>query len=137
MAIPLILGGVVTAAVEMIKTWWTNREEIKRAEHDAKIETTKAETSARIEYLKTKQQMDGEWELESIRQSGWKDEWVTILVSIPLVLCFIPGMDTYVTRGFASLQNTPEWYQWSVLIVIASAFGVRKLVDLIGTFKSK
>lgn len=131
---PLIVAAA-TAAIEAISGWWNRRQDRIDQQHRSDIEIAKAETEARIRHLETKQQIDAEWEIESIKQAGWKDEWVTILVSIPLVLCFIPGMDVYVTRGFASLEQTPDWYQWSVLIVIASAFGVRKLVDLIGTFK--
>jgi len=126
---------VITAAIDLIGTWWKNREEIKREEHASAIEIAKAETTARIDYIRTGQKNDADWELESIKQAGWKDEWLTILLSIPLVMCFIPGLDVYVTRGFASLETTPLWYQAGILVIIASAFGFKKITDFIGAWK--
>lgn len=68
---------------------------------------------------------DHEWELESIRNSGWKDEWVLILLSVPLVLVFIPPMQPYVLAGFEVLAQTPEWYRWLVMLIFTAIYGIR------------
>ena len=39
-------------------------------------------------------------------KSSWKDEWFVIL-SIPLILCWIPGAEGWVDRGFAQLSKAP------------------------------
>ena len=52
---------------------------------------------------------DEELELAKGSESAWKDEWLTILCSIPLILAFVPGMEEVVANGFAQLNAMPEW----------------------------
>ena len=68
---------------------------------------------------------DHEWELESIRNSGWKDEWVLIVLSIPMILVFIPYTQPFITSGFASLATTPLWYRTTVMTIYLATFGLR------------
>ena len=77
------------------------------------------------ELIQQGQQMDNAWELEQIKNSGWKDEFVLLLLSIPLVMSFIPKMQPYVVEGFAALSTTPEWYQWLILAVFTAVYGIR------------
>jgi hypothetical protein len=134
MALP-ILGVAIGAVIEGITSWWRTRQEIKKVEAESAIEIKKAETQSYIRRLETQQQLDAEWEIKSIANNGWKDEYLTLVMSIPLIMCFVPGLDDYVHRGFASLGGTPDWYQYALLVVLASAFGFRKITDLVGTLK--
>jgi hypothetical protein len=68
---------------------------------------------------------DHEWEIESLRNSGWKDEWVLILISIPMVGSFIPSTVQYVVDGFEALSQTPDWYRWLILIIFSAVYGIR------------
>lgn len=68
---------------------------------------------------------DHEWELESIRNSGWKDEFVLILLSIPMVLSFFPPTVQYVVDGFEALSQTPEWYRWLIMLIFTAIYGIR------------
>jgi len=43
--------------------------------------------------------------------TSWKDEYLTLLISIPLIMCFIPSLVPYVREGFAVLDTMPKWYQ--------------------------
>jgi hypothetical protein len=72
---------------------------------------------------------EAEWELHQIRNSGWKDEYWTIVLSAPVILVFIPFFQPYVAGGFASLEQAPEWYLVAVGTAIAAAFGVRPLIN--------
>ena len=69
-----------------------------------------------------------DWDLAAMRasQSSWKDEWLTLLFSIPLVLSFCGewGRVT-VAEGFVALQAMPEWYQYTLGVIVASSFAVR------------
>ena len=79
-----------------------------------------------------KKQLTGEidWDIEAMKgtQNSWKDEWLTVLFSIPLVMAFIPGGIVYVERGFAALEGMPEWYQYTLSIIVAASFGVRSAI---------
>ena len=75
-----------------------------------------------------------DWDLESIKGShnSWKDEWLVILFSVPLILAFIPGMEGVVANGFAQLDAMPEWYQYSLGVIVAASFGVRSATKFFG-----
>ena len=68
---------------------------------------------------------DHEWELESIKNSGWKDEWVLIVLSIPMILVFIPWTQPTILAGFESLATTPIWYRTTVMTIYLATFGIR------------
>ena len=67
-------------------------------------------------------------------QNSWKDEWLTILFSIPLILCFLPfdWADRAVQNGFAALESMPDWYQYTLGIIVAASFGVRSATKFFG-----
>ncbi|HAI43382.1 MAG TPA: hypothetical protein DCM40_37425, partial [Maribacter sp.] len=54
-----------------------------------------------------------------------KDEWLVILFSIPMIMAFIPGLEGVVARGFEQLDMMPDWYQYSLGVIIAASFGIR------------
>jgi len=69
------------------------------------------------------------WEVAALENAGWKDEWFTVLLSVPLILAFIPGAAPYISAGFGALEVCPDWYKVGVGSAIAAAFGVRPAVD--------
>ena len=108
---------------------------------DGKVEKTKAETGAKVAKAKAEavimeRKATGEidWDLKMAKgsQSSWKDEWLTVLFSIPLVMAFIPGMEEVVANGFARLNEMPEWYQYSLGVIVAASFGVRSASKFFG-----
>ena len=116
-----IIGGLGGKVVEA----FDNRSQRKHDEKVKALEIESAGHTAKVEMALKGQQLDNSWELEQIKNSGWKDEWVLILLSIPLVLSFIPGTVGYVEAGFAALSKTPDWYQWLILAVFAAIYGIR------------
>lgn len=75
-------------------------------------------------------QAETNWDLRAQEnmQHSWKDEYLLILFSLPLVGAFIPGYQEDVLRGFEVLQQTPEWYLLSILGMVAGAWGLRWLL---------
>jgi hypothetical protein len=67
--------------------------------------------------------------------NSFKDEWLTLLFSIPLILCFIPSAVPYVKEGFAVLEEMPDWYQYLLSLVVACSFGVRSAVGFMNRKK--
>ena len=61
-----------------------------------------AEAAAKAKVMETAATHDSKWELLMAQgtQGSWKDELVTIVVLIPCVLVFIPGMEDTVKTGF-------------------------------------
>ena len=108
---------------------------------DGKVEQTKAKASANVARAKAEatimeKKATGEidWDIEMARSSAssWKDEWLVILFSVPLILAFIPGMEGVVANGFEQLKSMPEWYQYSLGVIVAASFGVRSATKFFG-----
>lgn len=96
----------------------------------ADIEMEKLRGKAAYEKAKTdraaqSEGRDADWETQSIANSGWKDELVIIVLTIPLILVFIPGFQVYIAQGFEHLETTPDWYRWLIMMIYAATFGIR------------
>jgi hypothetical protein len=65
-------------------------------------------------------------EAASLMSVSWKDEYLTLVLSIPLFVAFLGrwGHQTAL-NGFTALAAAPEWYQLSFLTAVAASFGLR------------
>ena len=97
--------------------------ETKKAKAEQKLTKIKAETSLMEKRIKG----ELDWDVEAMKSSkeSWKDEYLTILFSIPLLLCFIPFTVEYVERGFTALQQTPDWYKYTLGVIVSASFGIK------------
>lgn len=120
-----IVGNLLGKVAPKVADYYIQKAELKHEREMEKIRGKIEYERAKTERAEQSEGRDHEWELLSIRNSGWKDEWVLILLSIPLVLSFIPRTQPYVSSGFEALNNTPQWYQWLTMIVFAAIYGVR------------
>lgn len=69
------------------------------------------------------------WDIVQAENSrdSWKDEFLTLVIALPLIMAFIPPLAPYVATGFAVIAETPLWYQGLVGTVFAAAFGQRQV----------
>jgi hypothetical protein len=125
-----MLAALIGPLSELVGTWMKGKVEKTRAESEAKVAKAKAE--ATIMEKKATGEIDWDLEMAKGSQNSWKDEWLTILFSIPLILAFIPGMETVVQNGFQQLEQMPEWYQYSLGVIVAASFGVRSATKFFG-----
>ena len=100
---------------------------IKMVEAKARLEQAKVDAAAAMQMKQV--DMEANWEQEAVRQAGtsWKDEYWTIVLSIPLILVFIAPLQAAVLRGFDALAQVPVWYQAAVMAALSFAFGLRAL----------
>ena len=130
--IELVTAGI-SAATGAVKGW----QDRKTAKTQSKIKIEEAETGSSIKRIEERDAADRAWETTSLKQSGWKDEFWTIVIAVPLVMCFIPGLVDFVVAGFAALEKTPRWYQALVATAVGSAFGVKKFITFMQTRKGE
>ena len=64
----------------------------------------------------------------SMNDRGWKDEYLLLLTTAPLILCFIPDYANYVSLGFDSLDKVPEYYWYGLAMVYIDTFGFRRML---------
>lgn len=114
-----MIGAIIGAVGDIAGSWVKGKAD----EAKAKQEVRKAQENAKLKVIEN----EGSWEkiMAQGAQNSWKDEWFTIILSIPLVGAFIPDAVPYIMAGFQALQATPEWYQWAVLAAISASFGLR------------
>ena len=94
---------------------------------EAKRAIKKMETATKLVIMERQQTADIDWDIQAMKNSGasWKDEYLLILFSPPLVMAFIPGLAPFVGQGFDELAKMPDWYLGAIGIMVAASFGVR------------
>lgn len=109
-----LLGGVT----DLAKGWMQHKANKQAAKHERELKHITGEQ---------------EWDIVQAENSGrsWKDEWFTILLSIPLILAFFPGCVNAVREGFMVLDTMPDWYKYLLGVAVAASFGYRKIADAI------
>ena len=116
-----IVGTITGPAADYFKEKQKLKYNLKLKTLEAKIKMTDAKANRVIKELDS----DTAWELKQLEKQGWKDDWVLILISIPLVLVFVPSMAPYIYSGFQILATTPEWYRWLIMLIFTAIYGIR------------
>ena len=120
------ITSIIGPVADLGKTWL-----------EGKVAKTKAKAEAEAKVMVTQAESAADWETAMARASNqsWKDEWITILFSIPLILAFIPPAVPHVQEGFRVLSTMPEWYQYGLSVIIAASFGVRGVIGIMNKVK--
>ncbi len=115
-----IVGGIVQGKMEQ-----------KAAETKAKV--AKAEAQAQIMLSQATSEADWEKVMAEGSQDSWKDEWLTILFSVPLILAFCGewGRDI-VQDGFVALNAMPDYYRYTLGAIVSASFGIRGATKFFG-----
>lgn len=126
-----MIGQLIGPIASIAGGWLQGKADVKAAE--AKLKLTEAEAKAKIMLSKETSIADWERIMAQGSQNSWKDEWLTILFSIPLVLVFLGDTGRQVVAdGFAALETMPEWYQYTLGVIVAASFGVRSATKFFG-----
>ncbi len=122
-----MLQMLIGPIAEVAKTWVGGKVEASRAKSEATLEITKA----KAEIAKKVAAGELEWNqaMAEASDKSWKDEWLTILVSIPLILAFT-GHEDVVMRGFNALEVMPDFYKTAVGVVFAASFGIQSIKNM-------
>lgn len=113
--------------VDRISKWAERRDAIKQAEADAKVAVLKAKAELAAYTVKSEIEWDLKWADQA--SNSWKDEWLLILWTVPLVGLFIPPLRPYVIEGFDYMRGFHEdagyWYMAGWAIIFAATFGLK------------
>lgn len=118
-----VAAGIAAPVVDYLK----ERQKLRSEERRQKAEYAEAVHQRKVELVKAGLTADMNWEMEFARQAetSWKDEYTLIVVSIPAVMAFVPGLDKYVGNGFKALMQTPTWYQLMLVTLFFATVGIR------------
>ena len=120
-----IVGGLLGKVAPKVADYYIQKVSLK---HDLEMETLRGKIAweaAKSHRASESEGRDAEWEMLALKNSGWKDEYVLIVLSIPMVLSFIPYTVVYVEEGFVALNGTPSWYQLLLITVFFATYGIR------------
>ena len=110
---------------EASSNWLGNRREKAQAKHEAELAVIRGDQNADAASA------------NDMRYS-LKDEWLTVLLSVPLIVIFYSAVWGDVAQieqvklAFAAMNDLPEWFQWAFLGCVAATFGLRSVKSLGG-----
>jgi hypothetical protein len=133
-----LVGGtvqIVASSAAVVTDYLKVRADIASRERIRKEELRDADHARQIDLRKQGLAADATWELEQIKTSGKKDEYLIGVYTLPAWLCFIKFHDDagnvtfdgaqIVLDGFHALSQTPGWYQLVLVAISLAPFGIR------------
>jgi len=102
---------LITAGIGLVTSVFSNWMDTRKLKAKGNLAVTQAKIEAKVRKIDNQFNMDSN-AANDMRYS-LKDEFLVLLISVPIVMCFIPGLAPYVTKGFEVLKSTPEWYQYA------------------------
>ena len=116
---------LITGGVGIVKGLIDN----KKAKQEKQLEIDLKRMDRQAELDMANQTATTEYDIEALKQTqtSWRDEYLTVLLSAPVIGSFIPVVQEYVVRGWDYLAKAPAWFQVSWIGVIAATFGLRWL----------
>lgn len=130
MAFPIPIIGPIISAISTVAGSFLETRKIKA---QGKVEVAKAKVNGEIKRAQTHADAEAQWDqtVAEGMKTSWKDEYWVIVLSIPAIMCFIPGLAVYVEKGFDALNKTPSWYQAAFGLAVAASFGFKKFIEYI------
>lgn len=110
MWITSLISGLVSVGAD----WFRNKREETKVKHEVRLERIRAEK---------------DWDAINAENANnsWKDEWFTVLLSVPLILAFFPDAVPVIEEGFLVLQGMPDFYKAFLGAAVAASFGIKAL----------
>ena len=107
-------GVLVQSVFGLGKSWLDNKKEKQQAKHEKDITVIKNSAN---------------WEEQQASNANhsWKDEWFTIVLSVPLIGAFIPEIVPFIEEGFRVLGSMPDYYKGFLGAAMAASFGIKGL----------
>ena len=105
---------LIAPLAELAKQHFANKAEEKQAKHQATLKRIEGEQN---------------WDETQANNAGnsWKDEWFTIVLSVPMIGAFIPSVVPYIEDGFRALDGMPDYYKGFLGAAVAASFGIKAL----------
>jgi hypothetical protein len=126
-----MLQALIGPISELAGGWLKGKAASQAASANLKL----VEAEAKATIMKSAATSEADWEkiMAQGSQQSWKDEWLTILFSIQLILSFCGEWGRGVTeQGFGALEVMPDWYQYTLGVIVAASFGIRSATKFFG-----
>ena len=126
-----MLQALIGPISSLAGTWLNGKVEEKKAQAATKVAITQAE--AVVMQKKATGEIDWDLKMADASAHSWKDEWLTVLFSVPLILAFCGDWGRQiVSDGFTALEAMPQYYQYTLGTIVAASFGMRGAAKFFG-----
>lgn len=126
-----MLQALIGPLTELAGGWLKGKADANAAAANLKL----VEAEAKSKIMLSKETSVADWERIMAQGStqSYKDEYLVLLFSIPLILSFCGEWGrTAVAEGFVALEAMPEWYQLTLGIIVSASFAVRSATKFFG-----
>ena len=62
--------------------------------------------------------------------SSWKDEYVLLIFSYPIISAFIPPLRQNTMDAMTFLQGLPPWFVWTFVAISCAIYGIDKVAKV-------
>ena len=97
--------------------------EIRKIKAEGAVRKAEAKVEKEVRIIQN--QADYDTTAMKASESSWKDEYLVIILSMPFIGSFIPGVQDHMAKGWDYVAKAPEWYQWCFYGAIIATFGLR------------
>lgn len=101
------------------------KAELAAQSHQLQLQINDAQAKRQIDLISQGRADDAAWEKQSLELGKKYRGFELYMLSIPMIICFIPTGASIVHDGFAAISNTPKWYQLAFLTVLFANYGYR------------
>ena len=126
-----MIQALIGPIAELAGGWLKGKASAQAATANLKL----VEAEAKAAVMKSAATSEADWEKIMARgtQNFLKDEWLTILFSIPLILAFCGEWGRQIVAdGFASLETMPSYYQYTLGVIVSASFATRSATKFFG-----
>jgi|TARA_Y100000385_G_scaffold275943_1_gene321044 hypothetical protein len=126
-----MIQALIGPIAELAGGWLKGKASAQAATANLKL----VEAEAKAAVMKSAATSEADWEKIMARgtQNSLKDEWLTILFSIPLILAFCGEWGRQIVAdGFASLETMPSYYQYTLGVIVSASFATRSATKFFG-----
>lgn len=126
-----MLASLIGPVTNVVGSLVQGKMEQKAAE--TKMKVAKADAQAKIMLSQATSEADWDKIMAEGSHNSWKDEYLVILLTFPMILCFCGDWGrTVVAEGFVALENMPSFYQYFVGSAVAASFGIKGAAKVFG-----
>ncbi|CAK1938218.1 MULTISPECIES: hypothetical protein [Vibrio] len=126
------IANLITGGIDAYKQHGLNKANALKRQDELEQERHRAQ----VKRLQSGDEKAADLDRVSLKDRGLKDEFILLVVFVPLILSFIPDYAEYVQEGFKALEFVPEYYWYIVGAVVIDTFGFRSMVRYLLEFFS-
>ncbi len=126
------IAKLITGGIDAYKQHGINKANALKRQDEIEQERHRAQ----VKRLQSGDEQAADLDRVSLKDRGLKDEFILLVVFVPLILSFIPDYAEYVQEGFKALEFVPEYYWYIVGAVVIDTFGFRSMVRYLLEFFS-